>query len=64
MNKIRPSLGIILCSLFSVQCVTNAQDAFPLLSEKSQETIVIDLSIALNELAQASIPVGGDDETY
>lgn len=64
MNKILLSLCVIFCSLFFLQCATNAQNPFPLLSEKTQETIVTDLSTALNELAQASIPVGGDDETY
>ena len=64
MNKTLLSLCVIFCSLFFLQCATNAQNPFPLLSEKTQETIVTDLSTALNELAQASIPVGGDDETY
>ena len=64
MNRIRLFLGIILCSLFFVQYVTNAQTSFTLLSEKTQEAIITDLSIAINNLAQASKPVGGDDETY
>ena len=64
MNKIRLSLGIILCSLFFAQYVTNAQTSFTLLSEKTQEAIITDLSTAINNLAQASKPVGGDDETY
>lgn len=64
MNKIRLFLGIILCSLFFVQYVTNAQTSFTLLSEKTQEAIITDLSTAINNLAQASKPVGGDDETY
>jgi hypothetical protein len=53
-----------LCSLFSAQCITNAQTPFPLLSEKTQDAIIADLSTAINNLAQASKPVGGDDETY
>ena len=64
MNRIRLFLGVILCSLFSAQCVTNAQTPFPLLSEKTQDAIIADLSTAINNLAQASKPVGGDDETY
>ena len=64
MIRIRLFLGIILCSLFFVQYVTNAQTSFTLLSEKTQEAIITDLSIAINNLAQASKPVGGDDETY
>ena len=64
MNRIRLFLGIILCSLFFVQYVTNAQTSFTLLSEKTQEAIITDLSTAINNLAQASKPVGGDDETY
>lgn len=64
MNRSRLFLGIILCSLFFVQYVTNAQTSFTLLSEKTQEAIIADLSTAINNLAQASKPVGGDDETY
>lgn len=64
MNRIRLFLGIILCSLFFAQYVTNAQTSFTLLSEKTQEAIITDLSTAINNLAQASKPVGGDDETY
>lgn len=64
MIRIRLFLGIILCSLFFVQYVTNAQTSFTLLSEKTQEAIITDLSTAINNLAQASKPVGGDDETY
>ena len=63
MKKTILLLGVLLCALMSVQCVSNAQNAFPILTQKAQKTIITDLSSALNDMAQASIPVGGDEET-
>ena len=64
MKKTILLLGVLLCALMSVQCASNAQNAFPILTQKAQKAIITDLSSALNDMAQASIPVGGDDETY
>ena len=64
MKKTVLSFSVVLCALFSVQCVSNAQNAFSLLTPKAQKTIITDLSTALNDMAQASRPVGGDSETY
>ena len=64
MKKTILLLGVLLCALMSVQCASNAQNTFPILTQKAQKTIITDLSSALNDMAQASIPVGGDDETY
>ena len=64
MKKTILLLGVVLSTLMSVQCASNAQNAFPLLTQKSQKTIITDLSTALNDMAQASRPVGGDSETY
>lgn len=64
MKKTVQILSVVFCTLLSVQCVSNAQNPFPLLTEKTQKTIITDLSTALNDLAQASRPVGGDSETY
>ena len=64
MKKTILLLGVILCTLMSVQCVSNAQNAFPLLTPNAQKTIITNLSRGLNDMAQASRPVGGDSETY
>ena len=64
MKKTILLLGVVLSTLMSVQCASNAQNAFPLLTQKAQKTIITDLSTALNDMAQASRPVGGDSETY
>ena len=64
MKKTILLLGVVLSTLMSVQCASNAQNAFPFLTQKSQKTIITDLSTALNDMAQASRPVGGDSETY
>ena len=64
MKKIILLLSMILCTLTSVPCVSYAQNAFPLLTQKAQKTIITDLSTALNDMAQASRPIGGDSETY
>lgn len=64
MKKTILLLGVVLCALMSVQCALNAQNVFPILTQKAQKTIITDLSTALNDMAQASRPVGGDSETY
>lgn len=46
-----------------VKAQDNVQNQFPMLSLSSQKSIVNDLSKALNDLAEASIPFGGDTET-
>lgn len=64
MKKTILLLGVILCTLMSVHCASNAQNAFPLLTPNAQKTIITNLSMGLNDMAQASRPVGGDSETY
>lgn len=58
----------LLCAVFvsvmAFSATAMAQNSFPLLMESAQKTIVTNLSAAVNEMAQASRPVGGDDETY
>lgn len=40
-----------------------AEDSFPLIKKENQQSIIESVGHALNEMAQASIPIGGDTET-
>lgn len=56
-------LFILTASLGVIHCTPKTENAFPLLDEGTQKSIIQDLSIALNKMAEASIPIGGDTET-
>lgn len=63
---------VIIAAILLIACGSNnsgakaqeqIQKQFPMLSLSSQKSIVNDLSKAMNDLANASIPFGGDTET-
>ena len=54
-------IGIFLCS--NCRPKVEKKNTFPLLTEQTQRTIINDLSGAIRELSEASIPIGGDAET-
>ena len=63
MKKIVLIVCLALCSCVFLSCGSDEENSFPALRVSVQKDIVEDLSAALNDLAQASIPIGGDAET-
>lgn len=56
-------IALAIISLVSPSCSSYAEDSFPLIKKENQQTIINSLSHSLCEMAQASIPIGGDTET-
>ena len=56
-------LATIVLALSSFCCSSYAEDSFPLIKKGNQQAIINSLSHSLCEMAQASIPIGGDTET-
>ena len=54
---------LAIISLVSPSCSSYAEDSFPLIKKKNQQAIINSLSHSMCEMAQASIPIGGDTET-
>lgn len=62
-NKHYMLLATIVLALSSSCCSSYAEDSFPLIKKENQQAIINSLSHSLCEMAQASIPIGGDTET-
>lgn len=62
-NKHYMLLATIVLALSSFCCSSYAEDSFPLIKKGNQQAIINSLSHSLCEMAQASIPIGGDTET-
>ncbi|MBE6337026.1 MAG: hypothetical protein E7066_10205, partial [Lentimicrobiaceae bacterium] len=56
-------IALAIISLVSPSCSSYAEDSFPLIKKENQQAIINSLSHSLCEMAQASIPIGGDTET-
>ena len=63
MKKLNILLATIVITLKPFCFSLHAEDSFPLIKKENQLTIVRDLSSTLYEMAQASLPIGGDTET-
>ena len=63
MKKIILFVCMALSSCLFLSCGSDKGNTFPALRVSVQKGIVKDLSAALNDLAQASIPIGADSET-
>lgn len=55
---------LIVCSFILTNNNIKADNKFRLLKETTQKEIIEHLGCAIRDMAIASIPVGGDDETY
>jgi len=55
---------LVIISIVSSSCCSScAEESFPLIKKENQQAIINSLSHSLCEMAQASIPIGGDTET-
>lgn len=64
MNNNRFLFIVTIMAISLLSCTSYADDSFSLIKKETQQTIIESVSQALNEMAQASIPIGGDTETY
>lgn len=64
MNRTYTFLLFAIAMILTGSCKSKSSDSFPLLNNETQKSIIERLSKALNIMTQASIPIGGDTETY